>query len=131
MVLDAALTLGRLGAGLGEVEDERASGEGELVTVVEGVDKVTSLICRFAADGTIALRALQVELQEQREFARLERAVWAILWRALRVVVVRQHLLALANLLCDSRLEHVILREVANARIALHLDEAARDRYAW
>ena len=58
MVLDAALTLGRLGARLGEVEDERAARESKLVSVVECVDEVAGLVCSFTANGAVALRAL-------------------------------------------------------------------------
>jgi hypothetical protein len=111
VVLDAALALGRLGAGLGEVEDERAARERELVAVVERVNEVARLVGGLAADGSVALGALQVELEEQRELARLERAVRAVLGRALRIEVVREHLLALADLLGDARLERVVQRE--------------------
>jgi hypothetical protein len=43
------------------------------------------------ANGAVALRALQLELEEQRELARFQRSVRAILWRAARVEVVRDH----------------------------------------
>jgi hypothetical protein len=127
VVLDAALALGRLGTRLGEVEDESAARERELVAVVERVNKVARLVGGLAADGSVALGALQVELEEQRKLARLERAVRAVLGRTLRIEVVREHLLALADLLGDARFERVVGSEVADARVALHLDEAARD----
>jgi hypothetical protein len=127
VVLDATLPLGRLGAGLGEVEDERAARERELISIVQRVNEVARLVGGLAADGPVALRALQVELEEQREFARLERAVRAVLGRALRIEVVREDLLALRDLLGDARLQRVVCAEVADARVALHLDEAARD----
>ena len=66
-------------------------------------------------------------IRDRRELARLERAVRAVLGRTLRIEVVREHLLALADLLGDARFERVVGSEVADARVALHLDEAARD----
>ena len=63
VVLDAAFALGRLGAGLREVEDERAACERELVAVVERVNEVARFLGGFAADGSVSLRAIQVELE--------------------------------------------------------------------
>ena len=48
----------------------------------------------------------------------------------MRVEVIREHLFALRDLLHDPRPKRVVRREVADARVALHLDEAARDRPA-
>src|SRR5690606_37869893 len=56
-----------------------------------------------------------------------ECAVRPVLRRTQRVEVVREHLLALADLLCDTRLQRIVSAKVADTRAALHLNEATRD----
>ena len=125
MVLDAALALGRLGTGLGEVEDERTARERELVAVFQRVDEVAGLVRRLE-DGPIPLGALQVELEQQRELARLGRAVGAVGCGA----AGRSGARAPARSGRSARRCSTSARcsgESADARVALHLDEAARD----
>src|SRR5690606_20411245 len=98
VVLDAALQLRRLGAGLLEVEDDGGAGEGQLVAVLDGSKEEASLLGRGFGDDTVSLCTLEVELEQGDHLAALHEPIRTVDWRARGVEVVRQHLLALSDL---------------------------------
>jgi hypothetical protein len=69
VVLYPALALGRLGTGLGEVEDEGAARKREPVAIVECVEETSRFVRCLTTDGPITLRALQVEFEEKLRLA--------------------------------------------------------------
>ena len=128
VILDASVPLGWLGAGLLEIEDQSASREHDAVTALERSEKEAGLLCGCGRRHAVALRAIEVELKQRNELARLQEPVRPIDARPVRIEVVRKHLLALADLLRDAVLELVVGTEIADLVVGLHLDETARNQ---
>ena len=84
-------------------------------------------LCRGVRYHAVALRAVEIELEQRDQLAALHEPIGAVDRRTGGVEVVRKHLLALCDLLGDARFELVECADVAPLVVALHFDQPARD----
>lgn len=128
MVFDATLAFGRLRSRRGSRRSNRR---------VNARRYPSSSVCKKnrassaapLAMAPVALRTLRGRTSSSVANSRV-RAVRPVVRRAVRVEVIRENLLALCDLLYDPRPKRVVRRQIALSPVALHLDEAARDRPA-
>ena len=96
-----------------EVEDDGGARERQLVAVLDGSQEEARFLCRRVRHHAVALRAVEIELEQRDQLAALHEPIGAVDRRTGGVEVVRKHLLALCDLLGDARFELVESADVA------------------
>ena len=120
--------LRRLGPRLVEIKHQTTPREPERVALFQEIQEGPGFRSRGRLHQAIAQPALQIELEQNAQLARLEQPVRAVGGDTPRVEVHLNHALALVELLDHLLLQMVVAAQAELLGVALHLDQVAGDR---